>query len=82
MPELRNNMVGVVQTYGQEPPHSCNTCILEGTQVGVQMTNALGSNLSKLSTRDMMPGDVHCTNIQAEASILYMPMLYWRVHRS
>ena len=45
--ELRDNMVGVVQTYGQEPPHCYNTGILEGTQVSVQMTNALRTNLSK-----------------------------------
>ena len=37
-------MVGVIRTYGQEPPHCYNA------QVSVQMTNALRTNLSKLST--------------------------------
>ena len=37
-------MVGVIRTYGQEPPHCYNA------QVSVQMTNALRTNLPKLST--------------------------------
>ena len=58
-------MLGVVRIYGQEPPHCCNTGILEGAEVSVLMTNVLGTNLSNLP-----PQRYDCRNIRVRTSTL------------